>query len=361
MVTAVIMVGEAGGQTESAAWVQDARRAAARDLLEQLSRQPLVEQIVVVSPKPLSPTNRAPVQHLASSSGPVHVGSYLARIAEDLQENRLLYFGGGSAPLLGDDELGTILARLQSTERGVVTNNQYASDWAGVVPAGVLSDWRERLPKDNMIAWVLSTEANLPVHAQPASAASRLDIDTPTDLLALRLHPGTRPFLSRFLAALPLDTSRLEAALDVLAKPASQVFIAGRIGPEAWLALNRVTRCWLRVLSEERGMSSSGRRDRGEAYSFLAEHIDAVGLTHFFDRLSVQADAAFIDSRVLLAHHRLWPAEAERYASDLGLTAHISNGWLKEFTVAALRAPIPVVLGGHGLMAGDMLAFCELL
>ena len=212
-----------------------------------------------------------------------------------------------------------------------------------------------------MIAWVLSTEANLPVQAQPTTAASRLDIDTPTDLLALRLHPGSKPILRHFLAGLSLDMSRLEAALDVLAKPASQVFIAGRIGPEVWLALNRVTHCWLRIFSEERGMASSGRRDRGEAYSLLAEYIDVVGLTQFFDRLALRADAAFIDTRVLLAHHQLWPPEAERFASDLGLIDQMSDGWLKDFTEAALSAPIPVVLGGHGLIAGDMLAFCELL
>lgn len=361
MVTAVIMVGEAGGQSEVVAWVQDARRAAARDLLRQLARQPLVERIVVVSPEPLSPPDGTRVHHLVSSPGPVHVGRYLTRIVEDFEGERLLYFGGGSAPLLDDDNLASILARLQSAERSVVTNNQFASDWAGVVPAGILSDWQERLPKDNMIAWVLSTEADLPVHTQPPTVANRLDIDTPTDLLALRLHPGTQPSLRRFLARLSLDTSRLEAALNVLATPASQVFIAGRIGPEAWLALNRVTRCWLRVLSEERGMASSGRRVRGEVYSLLAEHMDAVGLTQFFDRLAAQADAAFIDTRVLLAHHRMWPTEAERYASDLGLTGYMSDGWLKEFTAAALGAPIPVVLGGHGLMAGNMLAFCELL
>jgi len=28
---------------------------------------------------------------------------------------------------------------------------------------------------------------------------------------------------------------------------------------------------------------------------------------------------------------------------------------------AALDAPIPIVLGGHGLLAGDLFAFCDLL
>jgi CTP:molybdopterin cytidylyltransferase MocA len=355
------MVGEAGGPTESVAWVQDARRAAARDLLDQLAQQPLVDQIVVVSPEPLSPAGGDRVHCLNSPAGPVHVGRYLAKVTEKFQGSRLLYFGGGSAPLLSSDDLAAILTRLARTERGIITNNHFATDWAGLAPVTLLADWRERLPKDNMIAWVLSTEAGLPVHTHPPTAANRLDIDTPTDLLALRLHPGARPHLRRYLAGLPLDTDRLEAALDVLARPASRVFIAGRIGPEAWLALNRVTRCWIRVISEERGMASSGRRLKGEVYSLLAEHIDVVGLSQFFARLASQADAAFIDTRVLLAHHQLWPPEAERFASDLGLPDQIGDGWLREFTVAALKAPIPVVLGGHGLMAGDILAFCELL
>jgi hypothetical protein len=108
-------------------------------------------------------------------------------------------------------------------------------------------------------------------------------------------------------------------------------------------------------------MVSSGRQVNGEVYSFFADYITAVGPQRFFEKLSTQVQAALIDSRVLLAHHKLWPDDADRFASDLGLVAAINDPWLREFTTATMAAPIPVLLGGHSLLAGDLFAFCEML
>lgn len=359
------MVGSAGeapnGSPDPAAWVQDARRAATRDLLEQLADQTAVERTIVATPDLAGLVFGGRFEYVETSSGRIHVGHTLWDVVERFNIERLLYFGGGSAPLLDDASLSDLINRLAGAHQGIFTNNQFATDWAGIVPASILDGWQEKLPQDNMLGWVLSAEAGLPVEAEAASAASRLDIDTPADLLTLSLHPGTRQHLRRFLATLPLDTHRLKQALAVLATPASHVFIAGRIGPDAWQALNRVTRCWLRVVAEERGMLSSGRLARGEVYSLLADHITTIGVTRFFEKLADQAQAAFIDSRVLLGHQKIWPAEADRFASDLGFVNQIKNPWLREFTASAMAATIPVVLGGHGLLSGDLLAFCDLL
>ena len=361
MVTAVVMVGEGAGADDPASWVQGARRAATADLLEQLSRQPLISRVILVSPE-LQELAAMPMSHFSPSiAGPVHVGETLAHLVQAFEISHLLYIGGGAAPLLPDEQLTDVVSRLVGAEQLAVTNNQFASDWLGVTPAGIISRWIPRLPRDNMLGWVLSAEAGLPLQSQPPTAASRLDIDTPLDLLALTLHPSVRTHLRHYLDSLALPVDRLRAALKVLATPASHVFISGRLAPDVWSALNAVTRSWLRVVSEERGMVSSGRQTRREVRSLLAAYIEAVGLDAFFATLSQWAGAAFIDTRVLLAHHDLWPDDASRFASDLGRVEEVHDEWLRAFTAAAQQASIPVILGGHGLMSGAMLALCDIL
>jgi hypothetical protein len=58
---------------------------------------------------------------------------------------------------------------------------------------------------------------------------------------------------------------------------------------------------------------------------------------------------------VLLAHRlgsdeRAWPADEDRYASDLLQADDIRDQWLGALTRAALSAPVPVLLGAHTLV-----------
>lgn len=361
MITAIVMVGAGGQGGGPDSWVQSARRAATLDLVEQLAGHPLIASILLVSPEKAG-LQDAPVHTFISTPrGQIHVGRQLAQLVEEFKISRLLYFGGGSAPLLSDEALHTIVEQVAGDEVLAVTNNKFASDWLGLSDARLLSGLVPRLPRDNMLGWVLANEAQVPVQALAASAASRLDIDTPVDMLALHLHPRTKKHLRRLLDTLPLPVSRLQRALEVLETPASHVFFAGRLGPEVWLSLNQATHSWLRVVSEERGMVSSGRQSRGEVRSLLASYVDQLGLEAFFETMSQWADAAFIDTRVLLAHHRRWPDPQSRFASDLGRPQDVADEFLRDFTERALQAAIPVVLGGHGLMSGAMLALCEIL
>lgn len=360
MITAVVMVGAGSAEDTPRAWVQQARRQAARDLLGQLLCLDEVGQVILVTPDAAG-LDLPGVEVVGSEPGPVHVGERLAGLVRDFGIERLLYLGGGAAPLLSSEMLARVVRRLQEADRLVLTNNQFASDWAAVTPAPALLSHVERLPRDNMLGWVLSTEGRLAPEALPASSATRLDIDTPLDLLVLRLHPATQPGLRRYLEGLPLPLASLQAVVDVLATPASQLFIAGRVAPDAWRALNDATRCWLRVLAEERGMVSSGRQERGEVFSLLAAHLQAVGIEPFFEMLPSWADAALIDTRVLLAHHRRWPSDDDRFASDLGRADQVGDPWLRRLTRAAQAAAIPVLLGGHGLMAGALFACADLV
>jgi len=342
-------------------WVQVARRAATRDLLSQLAGQSLVERVIVLSPDATDLAGIIDFDHVPTAAEPLHVGRALAETISRFEIDRLLYFGGGSAPLMDDLTLAQVIEWLETCESGVITNNLFASDWAGIAPASVVESWQERLPRDNMLGWVLSAEAGLTAEALPPSAVSRLDIDTPSDLLTLALHPASKMHLRHALSQMKLDTDDLKQTLSVLATPASQVFIAGRFAPEAWAALNAATRCWMRVISEERGMISSGRLARGEVYSLLGELIQTMGLPAFFERLAQQAGAALIDSRVLMAHRGQWPSESDRFASDLGLVDAIDDPWLHDFTAHVIGTPIPIILGGHGLLSGDLFALADLL
>ncbi len=359
MVTAVVMV-EAHQDEGVAGWMQLARRAAATDLLLQLAQQPGLERIILVSPEPL-PLSLPQLHYHASAPEPIHVGAGLLQIARQWQTERILYFGGGSAPLLPDDTIQQVITRLTHADRLVFTNNQFATDWAGIVPAATLEPWLPKLQRDNGLGWVLGYDAGLPVEALPPAAATRLDIDTPTDLLTLRLHPETRQHLRHCLHQLPLDTQPLEQTLRILATPASRIFISGRFAPDVWQRLNQTTRVWLRVLSEERGMVSSGRQSTGQVRSLLGEHIQAIGLRQFFTWLAETADAAFLDTRVLFAHFGREPNAADRFASDLGDAAAIQDSWVRELTEWATQSPIPIILGGHSLLSGNMLAFCDML
>jgi hypothetical protein len=147
-------------------------------------------------------------------------------------------------------------------------------------------------------------------------------------------------------------------ARQTLMTPAQQVIIAGRV-PQSTLAhLESKTLCWVRMFSEERGMRASGRLASGLVRSLLADYLALVGLERFFIEMGELADAMFLDSRVIMAarRHGLWPSPADRFLSDLRRPDDIADLFLHDFTAAALAAPLPVVLGGHSLVSGGLLA-----
>ncbi len=137
--------------------------------------------------------------------------------------------------------------------------------------------------------------------------------------------------------------------------------LIGRVSPLAWQALSKATQCWIRVFSEERGMVASERIERGEVRSLLNRLLELLGPEAFFEELAQIADAVIIDSRVLMAASGHYPGDADRFASDLFLSDEIQDPWLKAFTTAAALAPIPVLLGGHGVVAGGLYALADMI
>ncbi len=87
----------------------------------------------------------------------------------------------------------------------------------------------------------------------------------------------------------------------------------------------------------------------------LGALLDRDGPESLGRHLARLADAALIDTRVLLAHRlgadvAAWPSAEDRFASDLLLADGIVDPWLRSLTTSAAAAPIPILLGGHTLV-----------
>jgi len=165
--------------------------------------------------------------------------------------------------------------------------------------------------------------------------------------------------LQRLLDRWRLDVAPYRGVLGSFTDPTAQVLVAGRTGSQVWQYLERETACRVRFFAEERGMQAEGRLEGGQARSLLGFYLAEVGVERFFAALAELADVAFLDTRVLLAHRGIEASRADRFLSDLGRHEAIEEPFLRQFTQAAWRAPIPVVLGGHSLVSGGLMALVE--
>lgn len=340
----------------------DAHQAAARDLLELLLHTGRIERAVVATDDPAWGDTLAdlPVDVDLDVPGETfHFGRRLAGLIARYDAQRVLYSGGASAPLLGADVWNEVLMRLGETDRVVVTNNLHSCDWVGFTPGMEMLPLIAEQRSDNSVAWMLANEAGLQVEGWSASAATRFDLDTPVDLLIMQRHPHAGAHLRRFLSGLRWESERLDDVLVAMARDGGSLAIIGRVSSVAWAELERATRCWVRVFAEERGMRASGRQERGEVRSLLADYLELVGVDGFLDELARLVDGVLFDNRVILAARGLWPSAADRFNSDLYRWDRVEDPFLRRLTQTAAEARVPVVLGGHSVVAGGLMALVE--
>ncbi len=362
-ITLLIMLGDAGSAFPEQL-LGAVREAVAMDLVTLGLSLAGIQQVIVS-------TNRAsfmerlatqPVQVIPDEqSEGFHFGRHLQRVlraAGITGDQRVLYMGGGAAPLITQAKFQMLVDTLRDNPHALVTNNLYSSDFVGFT-AGWL-DEVEPPARDNDLAWKLAEMGKHEVLQPPRSAGTSFDIDTITDVLILklcrdRLHPHTRTALD----AVSLNTSMITKVLEVLKEPAKTLLLVGRVSADVWQTLRRRAACQVRVISEERGMRASGRLSRGEVRSLVGYYADTRGFAGLFEYLGQIADAVILDSRVLFAHLGHWPSDADRCYADLGQPAHIEDSVIRELIAAALEAPMPVAMGGHSLLSGGLLALLE--
>ena len=361
----VLLMLPPAGSSEAEAWVAAGRRAAACDLAERIKANPLAGPCFLLAHEK---ADRVALQamgfeHIQSSVNPFHFGAVLAEMIREHHLDRLAYFGGASAPLMGQKDLQEVFEQiLRQRAPTAIVNNLYSSDWAVFNHTRVIEDIKSKLPSDNPLGWVMQQEAQFDVRALPPSARSRLDIDTPTDLILLYGHPGIgkhcRDFLSQTNQSLLDGISNLRRVLQT---PASTLSIIGRASSAIWRELEERTKIWVRIYAEERGMVASQRLARGEVRSLIADMVDELQPSGFLARLGQMSDAAIWDTRVWMGSRGSWPSAADRFAADLGWANQISDEALRNLTMAVKESPIPVVAGGHGVVAGGLLALLETL
>jgi hypothetical protein len=334
--------------------VDDARLAAALDAVEA-SREGGVERTIFVTDQP-DLTVDLPGVEVDFSAEPFHFGRRLAEVVRRRQLDSVIYAGAGSVPLFAADDFREVASQLA---RGlIVTNNSFSSDLIAFPANERALAAAERVERDNALARAFN-EAGLPVEELPRTVATQMDIDSPSDLLILALTGEGGPRLRKHIAGLAPDTAVYERTLPLFTDRAAQIVVAGRVGSHSWAYLERETACRVRLFAEERGMVADGRVEAGAARSLLGFFLESVGVERFFETLSELGDAAFIDTRVLLAHRRIAASREDRFLSDLGEADAIAEPFLRDFTRSALAAPIPVLLGGHSLMSGGLMALNE--
>jgi hypothetical protein len=289
-------------------------------------------------------------------------GARLRRLVEELRPEGLVVMGAGSMPVARPADLRAFVAAAAADEPGALANQRYSADCIAIARATVtLRTLPPELASDNALPRWLAEVAGVPVRDLRSRRHLAADIDSPVDALVLA---GTRG-----APVLPLPDpedaapvlARLAAMRAVAADPGAEILVSGRLSSIDLRWIETHTRSRTRALVEERGLRTAaagalvGRPNRRPARSVLGLLLDRDGPGSLGRRVTELSDGAIIDSRVLMAHRcgadeRSWPRAEDRFASDLLLAERVHDPWLAELTASAVAAPVPVLLGGHGLV-----------
>ncbi|NLM51568.1 MAG: hypothetical protein GX197_01935 [Firmicutes bacterium] len=354
MIDVVIFEGSAAKSPVEKMLVK-ARHGALQDNLDKFISLPEIQQVILITNQPgLAALDKLPkvtveMNNLDPTS--FHFGRQLVDVIERYHIETILCLGGAAVPLLEKEELEQICRQVLAGPRRFVTNNVQSADIIAFRPAGILKQFPPVI-SDNALALLLRYDAKFEQVLMPVTVGTQFDIDTPTDLLVLAASPFGGPHLRAALEALALDTSIIKRAKKVLYGDYEEVALIGRVGAPAIALVNQNFKVRLRVFSEERGMKALGRLERNEVVSLLGYWLEEIGPQRFFAYLAQTVAAALIDTRVLFAHFKTDPSDADRFYSDLFQYEQIQDPFVREFTRAANECPIPVILGGHSLVSG---------
>ncbi len=359
-VTAVVFE---GGQARTSLdlVLRDIRKQIVLDTLSKLRQAPEVDQVLLVTNYEGLASEAAEFAIVDSEPNGCrfHFGARLRQVIVKYGLENVIYMGGAAAPLISPGEFSQIALALKRSRNTVIMNNVQSADLVAFTPARAI-DEIELPDNDNSLGYLLR-DIGMSRMLVPNSGRVNFDIDTPADILILGLHPDCGARVSRVIASLDWPRNKISEALEILRDDSREIAVIGRVGPSViqYINANMVHR--MRVFSEERGMKALGREERGEVVSLLGFMVKELGPSKFFEYLSSVCDLAFIDTRVIFAHLQKQVSDWDRFQSDLGRFQLIKNQWVKEFTRSAWESPIPVILGGHSLVAAGLWILAEMV
>jgi len=314
-------------------------------------------------------------------------GARLRRLAAALETPGLVVLGSGALALARAPDYRAFVVAAAAAAPAALANNRFSADAVAISRADVLRDLPD-LPADNALPRWLEEVAGLVVADLRRRPRLGLDLDSPVDVA---LAGAGLPAVA---AGSPVP-ARLAAIRSVLTNRRAELTVAGRTSAATLSLLERRAACRIRALVEERGLRAASRlaQAAGDGTAWAADlpgnrpgsrpgdvprgrpgdppgapRPPASVLGLLLDRdgpgalgriLARLGDAAVVDSRVLLAHRlgpdeAAWPPVEDRFASDLLLADRVTDPWLRALTMAAVGAPIPVLLGGHTLVGPGM-------
>jgi hypothetical protein len=295
----------------------------------------------------------------------------------------LIVLGSGSIPLARAADLRRFVEAAAGPGGHALANNRYSADVVAISRAADLAELPP-LPADNALPRWLEERTGVAVTDLRAHWRLGVDVDTPLDLLLLGLGAP----LAWPAATAPLIGERLAALSDVVTNRRAELLVAGRVSATTLRWLESGVACRVRALVEERGLHSASRLAQSGATtgsrpprSVLGELLDRDGPESLARTAAKLADAAVIDTRVLLAHRHgaeeaaarlpaaarpgpaqlsaatapaAWPSPEDRFASDLLLPEAIADPWLRALTETAVASDLPILLGGHTAVNGGL-------
>jgi hypothetical protein len=288
----------------------------------------------------------------------------------------LIVLGSGSLALARVADLRRFVEVAAGPGGHALANNRYSADVVALSRAADL-EAIPALPSDNALPRWLEERAGVVVADLGRRWRLGVDVDTPLDLLVLaeagaipgRGHaPAGGPAGGR-----PLVGERLAALSDVVRNRRAELLVSGRVSNATLQFLQRGVECRVRALVEERGLRAASRLAQGATVeqqrpprSVLGTILDRDGPESLARHVAALADAAVIDTRVLMAHRfgaleSAWPGAEDRFASDLLEASDVADPWLAALTASAVTAPgdHPILLGGHTMVNGGLRLLAE--